>query len=152
MKANKTMLSYLWWSWTRARSWLICRKKRCSLGFSGMKCVPDLSSRWRQQTRTCFLSVVVWRRWETYVILLSLEFLTEVKLLSLECHQPLPQLVGLLPASRHSMFQKSNCLNGRQNSLLSQHTLACLHPCGQHSAPSCAQPRSSSSSPFPSAS
>lgn len=33
----------------------------------------------------------------TYVILLSSKFLTEIKLLSLESLQPLPQLVGLLP-------------------------------------------------------
>lgn len=35
--------------------------------------------------------------WTTYIILLSFEFLTEIKLLSLQPHQPLPQLAGLLP-------------------------------------------------------
>lgn len=59
-------------------------------------CVPDVSSRGRQQIGSYFFE----RGEETYVILLSLEFLTQVKLLSLQRHQPLPHLVGLLPASR----------------------------------------------------
>lgn len=36
----------------------------------------------------------------THVILLSFQFLTEVKLVGLQLYQPLPQLVGLLPEHR----------------------------------------------------
>lgn len=36
----------------------------------------------------------------THVILLSFELLTKVELVGLQLHQPLPQLVGLLPEHR----------------------------------------------------
>ena len=44
-------------------------------------------------------AIGTWSPWgrSTYIIFLSLQFLTEVKLLSLQCQQPLPQLIGLLP-------------------------------------------------------
>lgn len=45
--------------------------------------------------------VCVWATCEmTHVIFLSFKFLTEVKLVGLQLHQPLPQLVGLLPEHR----------------------------------------------------
>lgn len=49
--------------------------------------------------------------WLTYIILLSFEFLTEIKLLCLQSHQPLPQFIGLLPIKhrasrgRYEIFQ-----------------------------------------------
>lgn len=45
----------------------------------------------------------------TYVVFLLLQFLAEVKLLRLQLHHPLPQLIGLLPAGRQPM--------GRQRSV-----------------------------------
>lgn len=58
-----------------------------------------MSSRGRQQIGYRLLAFLEHGE-DTYVILLSLEFLTQVKLLSLQRHQPLPQLVGLLPAGK----------------------------------------------------
>lgn len=46
--------------------------------------------------------------WTTYIVLLSFEFLAKIELLGLQPHQPLPQLVGLLPehiTSRNGSFK-----------------------------------------------
>lgn len=45
-------------------------------------------------------------RLNTYIILLSLEILSVIKLLSLQLHQPLPQLTGLLPFKQAAEDQR----------------------------------------------
>lgn len=91
--------------------------------------------------------------WMTYVVLLSFEFFTKIKLLSLQPHQPLPHLVGLLP--------KHKTTTGHITSILYQlyhqnhetwcvqlwRTWVCPRSDDQCLEPSCGRPGSSSSSP-----
>lgn len=46
------------------------------------------------------ICVLTSERWPTYIIFLSFEFLTEIKLLSLQPYQPLPQFTGFLPENK----------------------------------------------------
>lgn len=90
-------------------------------------------------------------RWMTYIVLLSFKFLTEVKLLSLKSHQPLPQLARLLPTHKtntgHNEIFETSVHNRRETLAKRCYTWVCPHSGDQHLEPSCGRPRSSSSSP-----
>lgn len=69
--------------------------------FAGCSCFLPLNA-YHKNAKNCFS----WA-WETYVIFLPLQFLLEVKLLSLQLHHPLPQLCGLLSARAYNTSMSS---------------------------------------------